>query len=157
MGGASTNWWGNLSRGAYHMMPLPPSVNPVPVINGLVVMDDNLQPLLSADLANPGTFTYQVRCGLTNLGIVPGARATLNATATQRTGHFAISATGLAPSTTYFIDINQANVSVAATDRHGKLQMRTLPTGVTNLRGIGTVSILDRNHQTVLSASLPPR
>jgi hypothetical protein len=31
-----------------------------------------------------------------------------------------------------------------------------LPIGVTTMRGIGSISILDRNYSTVLSATLPP-
>ncbi len=156
VGSGSTNWWGSLSRGAYHRMPLPPSANPVPAINGLVVMDENLQPVLSADLANPDTFTYQVRCELTNPGIVPGARAILNANATQRTAHFGLSATGLVPSSTYYMEFNGANVVLVASDRHGRLHIHSLPNGVTNMRGIGSVSILDKNYNAVLSTSLPP-
>lgn len=154
--GNMTNWWGSLGRSSYHMMPLPPAIGQVPVINALVVMDQDLQSVLTADLASPDSFGYQVRCDFTNHGVVPGAKATLQASATQRSTHFALSATGLAPSTTYFMDINGANVSPVATDAHGRLRMRGMPNGMIGLRGIGNISILDRNYNTVLSTTLPP-
>ncbi len=156
-GGVSSHWWGSLQRGGHHMVPLPSSIDTVPAINGLVVMDENLQPVLVCDLANPVSFTYQTRCELTNQGVVPGAKATLSANATQRSAHFALSATGLAPSTTYFMVINESNVTPVATDRRGRLRIRKLPDGVTSLRGIGRVSIQDHTYHTILSTSLPPK
>lgn len=155
-GSVSSNWWGSLGRSAYHMMPMPGSLDRVPAINGLVVMDQNLQPVLSADLANPQTFGYQARYRFTNRGIVPGATATLQASATQRLTHFMISATGLAPRSIYYLSVNDSSVTPVATDARGRLSMRQLPSGVTSMRGLGRISILDRNHNTVLSATLPP-
>jgi hypothetical protein len=155
-GGFSTNWWGSLARGGNHMMPWPYSLSAAPAINGLVVTDANLQPVLSVDLANPDSFGYRVRCDFDNQGIIAGAAATLQANATQRSTHFALSATGLAPSTTYFMAINDANLTTVATDAHGRLRMNHLPSGVASMRGIGRISLLDRNHNAVLSADLPP-
>ncbi len=155
-GGASSNWWGSLGRGSRHMMPLPSTIDAVPVINGLVVMDEHLQPVLSADLANPASFAYQTRCDLINQAIVPGAKGTLRASATQRSTHFALSATGLAPNTTYFMAINHSSVTPVATDRHGRLQIRKLPDGITSMRGIGHISIQDHDSNLVLSTTLPP-
>jgi hypothetical protein len=62
----------------------------------------------------------------------------------------------LAPNTTYFMAINDANITAVATDAHGRLRVRHLPIGITTMRGIGSISILDRNYSTVLSATLPP-
>ena len=155
-GGASPNWWANLSRGAYHQMPMPVAAGRVPALNGLVVMDQDLQPVLSADVANPDTFGYRLRCSFTNQGVIPGAQATLQASATARATHFTMTASGLAPSTTYYMDINGSNVTPVATNRRGRLQVRQLPGGVTSLRGIGNVSIEDNHRNTILSAALSP-
>ena len=155
-GNASTNWWGSLGRGAVHLMPMPASINPVPAINGLVVMDDNQQPVLFADLANPDSFGYRVQSDFTNRGTIPGAKATLRASATKRSTHFALSATGLVPNKAYFMAINGANITPVTTDANGRLRMTRLPSGVMTMRGIGSISIMDRNYNPVLSATLPP-
>ncbi len=152
----STDWWGSLGRGASHVMPMPASISGVLAINGLVVLDVNLMPVMSADLSSPDSFGYQTRLDFTNQGVVPGASAVLQANATQHGSRFTLSAEGLAPSTTYFMDINGTNVTPAPTDAHGRLRVRELPNGATSMRGVGRISILDRNHTPVLSATLPP-
>jgi hypothetical protein len=155
-GDLSATWWGSLNRGGSHMMPLPASLDQVPAINGLVLMDQNLQPVLTADLANPNTFTYSARSALTNHGTVPGAMGTLQLSATQRSTHFAMSATGPARSTGYFMAVNDSHITPLATDAYGQVRVRQLPAGVTSMRGISSISILDRNYDPVLSATLPP-
>lgn len=152
----SSNWWCSWRQGASYTLPLPPSVNPVPVLNGFVITDDHLQPVLTCDLATPDSFTYTVRCNFTNHGIVPDAKGSLQGSATKRATRFALSATGLAPGTTYYLDFDGANVSSVATDQHGRLQLRKLPTGVSSLRGVGKIFIEDRHYNVLLSATLPP-
>ena len=51
-----TNWWGSLGRSACHLMPMPSAIGQIPFINGPVVTDQNLQPVLTADLASPDSF-----------------------------------------------------------------------------------------------------
>jgi hypothetical protein len=155
--GNMSNWWGSIGGNSYHTMPLPGSVSPVPIINGLVVMDQNLTPVLSADLADPDSYGYSARCVFTNAGIIPGAQGALQVSATQRSTHLAASATGLAPNTMYSMTFNGAAVTPVATDARGRLKIRGLPNGVTSMRGIGSVSIQDRNSNTILSVTLPPR
>jgi Bacterial Ig domain len=154
-GGLSNGWWCSVSRGSSHTMPLPPSINPVPMINGLVIVDEHLQPVLTADLATPDTYGYVARCELTNHGILPGARCTLQVSATERTTRFMLNANGLPPSTMFYMNID-SNLTLVGSDGRGRLQVRSLPTGVSSVRGIGSVSIEDAQFNTVLSATLPP-
>jgi hypothetical protein len=150
------DWWCHFGRSANHRMPFPDSLNSVPTINGLLITDANLQPVLTADLANPQSFTYNTRCAFRNQGFVTNAAATLRASATQRSTHFALSATGLTPGTTYFVEINGANATPVATDRYGRLNIPALPGGMTSMRGISSISILDRSYNSILRATLPP-
>jgi hypothetical protein len=155
-GGVSTNWWGHLGSSASHMMPMPPTIDGVPAINGLVVMDGRLQTVLSADMANPDTFTYHTQHDLTNSGIITHAKGTVQVSATQHSVTFALSATGLAPRTTYFLALNGGAMTSCTADANGRLQIRRLPGGMNSIKGIGNVSILDRNHDVLLSAALGP-
>jgi hypothetical protein len=152
----TTNWWGSLGRGASHMMPMPGTVNMLTELNGLVIMNADLQPVLTADLANPTSFGYQVHCALKNQGILPGAAATLRASATKNATHFTLSASGLAPNMPYVMAINDTALATFTTDRRGRLQIRKLPNGVTSMRGIGSISIQDRNYTPILITALPP-
>ena len=155
-GGAFTNWWGSLGSSTNHLMPLPRSLRRVPAVNGLVILDENLNPVLATDLANSDSFWFQTQSAFTNRGIVPGAKATLEASATHRSSSFALTATGLAPKTSYTIAINGANVAAMKTDARGQLQLRQLPGGSTGMKNISSISILNSKNKVVLSATLPP-
>jgi len=154
-GGGASNWWGSRVHGDHHRVPLPDSIAPIPSINGLVVMDDQLQPVLSSDLASPNSFQYQARCDFINHGVLPSAKATVRVSATVKATHFWLSVSGLAPNSNYHCAMNDGSVTSITTDAHGGFRMRKVPGGgsVMNLRSIW---ILDQNSSVVLSAALSP-
>lgn len=153
--GGFSGWWGSRVHGSSHQMPLPDPIAPVPHVNGVVVMDDNLQVVLVSDLTSPSTLQFQARADFVNYGVVPNAKGRVQVSATQKATHFMMSATGLAPSTSYYWAMNGGAVTSIATDAHGRFQTRTL-FGSEGVMSIGGVWILDQHTNVVLSAAVSP-
>ena len=153
--GGFNGWWGSRVGGTSHRMPMPNAIAPVPAVNGLVVMDNNLQVVLASDLTSPSTLQYQAHCDFINHGVVAGAKARAVASATQKGTHFMLTATGLAPNTSYYWGADAGAATSFTTDAHGRFQTRTVPGG-SSVTGIGTIWILDQNSNVVLSAEVSP-
>jgi hypothetical protein len=134
---------------------LPDVLNPISDIRSLEIVNSSTQTVLSADLTSPDALQYLVKRSLTNDGTEPGAAAALRIHATQRMIQFKLLATGLTPSGSYFLAINDALETNVMSDASGKLQFIQLPAGSPDILDIQSLAILNASSNSVLHTTLP--
>lgn len=121
-------------------MPLPDALNPLTGVRELDVMSNGVT-VLSATVLLSDKLTYQFKGPLLNTGSIPAAAASLQLKATQKTGQFRLTASGLPPSTDFLLAINVSVTQKVTTDSKGKLNLKVSPSGSPSTLGIHTVSL----------------
>ena len=137
-------------------MPLPDALNPINKILSLAVADVNTQSVMSADLTNPDSLQYLVKRGMHNDGVENSAAAGLRIHATKNFVQFGLRASGLTPSASYFLAINNAQpYTDLTTDTSGNASVNALPVGAPDILDITNLAILNSSSNSVLSTTLP--
>ncbi len=150
-------------RGSPHGTPLPDVINPISDIRELdivqtavVVLITNQQTVLTADLTDPDTLQYLVKRSLTNDGVETGAAASLRIKATANATQFRLTATGLTPTSPYFLAINGSAAESVMTDASGGFRLMALPTNAPpQVLDITSLAIWNSSSNSVLHTDLP--
>ena len=145
----------NTGKGNAGGVALPDVLNPISDIRSLEIVNSSTQTVLSADLTSPDRFQYLVKSWLTNDGVEPNATAALRIHATQRKDKFRLLASGLTPSASYFLAVNDVVETNVISDASGSLQFKELPAGSPDILDIQSLAILNASSNSVLSTTLP--
>ena len=137
-----------------HKPALPVVLDPLCGVRELSLVNPSQATVLRGIMTNPSQGNYMVLRSLDNAGYLPKAKGNLLIHAGARTTLFSLQASGLTPLTVYNLAINGSIVQAHASDRHGRLTLRELPTWAPDVLDINIVALTDvSGNHVVLTAS----
>jgi len=142
---------GNGHGGGHNNSALPAALNPVSLIREIDVVNSNLQAVLTADVTTPDRLDYLIKRNLSNGGV----KAELMLHANTHQTEFHLTATGLTPSTNYFLAFNSEIVQTNSSTSKGKLNINSLVEVPPVILDVRDIELLDNSSNVVLQTQLP--
>jgi hypothetical protein len=131
--------------------PLPDVLNPICTVRELDIVNGSGQTVLRSDLTDPNKLGYHVNNFMANTGLIQkNAVGRLQINATQGHTRFRLTASGLSSNTAYLLAVNGSVTQTNTTDLRGKLNLRALPTGSTDVLDIQTLALTDSSGTNVV-------
>ena len=130
---------------------LPAALNPVSDIQQLQIADASTQAVLTADMTMPARLEYLIKRDISSNSV----DASLRLHATTKQTQFRLVASGLTPSSDYFLALNGGIVQTNMSDAKGNLSVRTLLVNPTDILAVSSVALWDSSSSVVLSTTLP--
>jgi hypothetical protein len=131
--------------------PLPTELNPVSAIREVVVLNTNLETVLTAELNDPDFLQYLVKRNLSTGNV----KAMLQIKATTEKLQFRLTSSGLMATNDYLLAINGDIDQTVQTDSKGKLSVKGLVNPPSNALELKSVALWDVSSNVVFSAELP--
>lgn len=141
---------GNGHGGGHNSSALPADLTPVSNIRELDVVNSTNSIVLSADFTSPSSLQYLVKRDISSNGV----SATLRIHATTSQTQFQLNASGLAPTNTYQLAVNDTPVQSQDSDANGKLSISSLQ-GSLDILDVHSVALWDASSNVVVSTTLP--
>jgi hypothetical protein len=120
--------------------PLPDALNPLIAVRALNIASAG-QILLSGDVLLPDKLRYQYKGPFDNTGIVSAAAGVLQLKATEKSSQFGLKVSGLPAATDCIVLINSVAVQTVASDKKGKLNLKSLPAASPTALNIHSVAL----------------
>jgi hypothetical protein len=131
--------------------PLPAELNPVLAIREVVVLNTNLETVLTAELNDPDFLQYLVKRNLS----VGDVKAMLQIHATTEKLQFRLTSSGLMATNDYLLVINGDIDQTVQADSKGKLAIKDLVNPPANALELESVALWDAGSNMVFSTELP--
>ncbi len=132
-------------------LPLPDLMNPVSLVRALEICNVHTQAVLTADLTMPDRLQYLIKRDMSTNEVV----ALLRINANQKVTQFRLQVTGLSPSSSYLLVLNNSEPQSFPTDTKGRLLIKSpmeVPTDILDLR---SVALWDSVSNVITSTTLP--
>jgi len=136
--------------------PLPAPADPISNLRELDIVNGNGDTVLQVDLTDPNSFSYAVTHAMDNTGFILGAGGVARLSGSQHSTRASVTATGLAPITSYQLMVNGVGVTTKTSDRRGNLTITGPRVGLELVLDIRTVALADSTgtHIILISTGL---
>jgi hypothetical protein len=138
-------------KGKGHGDALPSELNPVSDIRGLVLLNTNLEAVISADMSDAQSLQYLVKRNM-SAGEV---KALLQIHATAQKTQFRLTSSGLLATNSYLLVVNGVIDQTLQADSKGKLAVKSLANPPTNILDLHSLALWDGSSNVVVSTELP--
>jgi hypothetical protein len=138
-------------KGKGNVDNLPPELNPIGAIRGLVVLNTNSEAVLTADMSDPQHLQYLVKKKLSG----GDASGLLQIHVTPQLNKFRLTSSGLMATNSYLLVINGDVDQAVDADAKGRLTVNSLANGPANLLNVHSLALWDSGSNVVFSAEIP--
>jgi hypothetical protein len=160
-GSAILKYNANAGKGKGKGGPLPDGLNPLRDVRTIaigilttnvvvVITNVTTNVVLSADMTTADKLQYLVKRDISSVDVP----ASLRIKATQDNAQFRLSASNLAPTTEYFVAVNDVPQASSVTDANGQFDISATPPGA-DILTVHSVALWDSSSNVVVFTTLP--
>ncbi len=132
------------------MNSLPAAADPLTNLRELDIVNNNGDTVFQTDLTDPNMFSYAARCAMNNTGFLASAGGVHQLIGGPSFTTAWVVATGLAPATSYQLQVNGVGVTNKTSDAQGNLTIFGPRTGLPLVLDIRTVELADSTGTNII-------